>query len=60
MEISKDTPEIGEQGSEVAPFLPEPKNFAEVTRLPNDVKKPWLRATQKEVKNLIDNQTFSI
>ena len=57
-EVNKETPEMGEQGSEVAPFLPEPRNFAEVTRLPAEVKKPWLRATLKEVKNLIDNQTF--
>ena len=60
VEISKDTLEIGEQGLEVAPFLPEPKNSAEVTRLQNDVKKPWLRANLKEVKNPIDNQTSSI
>ena len=33
-------------------------NFAEVTILPADVKKDWLRATLKEIKKIINNQTF--
>ena len=24
-------------------FVPEPRNFAEVTRLSEDIKKPWLK-----------------
>ena len=39
-------------------FIPEPKNFEEVTRLPADVKKGWLKATLKEIKNLISNSKF--
>ena len=41
-------------------FIPEPRNFAEVTRLPADVKKAWLKATLKYIENLIDNQTFTM
>ena len=59
-EIRKDKPDSGESGSEVAPFIPEPRNFAEVCRLPAEIRKPWLRATLKEIKNLIDNSTFAL
>ena len=40
---------LGESGSEVSHFIPEPKNFAEVTNLSDDIKKPWLKATQKYI-----------
>ena len=59
-EIRKDKPDMGEPGSEVAPFIPEPRNFSEVCRLPAEVRKPWLRATHKEIKNLIYNSTFAL
>ena len=26
----------------------------------DDIKKPWLKETQKEIKNLINNQTFIV
>ena len=26
----------------------------------DDIKKPWLKSTQKEIKNLINNQTFLV
>ena len=39
-------------------FIPEPRNFVEVTRLLADVKKSWLKATLKEIKNIFNNQTF--
>ena len=39
-------------------FIPEPRNFAEVTRLTSDVKKAWLKETLKEIKKLINNQNF--
>ena len=51
---------FGETGSEVSHFIPEPRNFAEVTRLAENIRKPWLKATLKEIKNLINNQTFMI
>ena len=40
--------------------IPEPRNFAEVTKLSDDIKKPWLKATIKGIDNLIDNQTFLV
>ena len=49
-----------ETGSEVSHFIPEPRNFAEVTKLAENIRKPWLKATLKEIKNLINNQTFMI
>ena len=49
-----------ETGSEVSHFIPEPRNFAEVTRLAENIIKPWLKATLKEIKNLIHNQSFMI
>ena len=51
---------MGESGSEVSYFIPEPINFSEVTRLSDDIKKPWLKATQKGIKNLINNNTFLV
>ena len=51
---------LGESGSEVSHFIPESRNFAEVTKLSDNIRKPWLKATLKEIKNLINNQTFLI
>ena len=51
---------LGESGSEVSHFIPEPRNFDEVTKLSENINKPWLKATLKEIKNLINNQTFLI
>ena len=39
-------------------FILEPSGFEEVTRLPADAKKAWLKATLKEIGNLINNQIF--
>ena len=41
-------------------LIPEPSNFAEVSRLPSDVKKAWLESTFKYIKNIINNHTFII
>ena len=49
---------MGESGSEVSHFIPEPRKFAEVTILPAYVKKAWLKTNLKGNKNLINNQTF--
>ena len=57
--IQKLTP-LGESGSEVSHFIPKPKHFAEVKQVSENIKKPWLKATLKQVKNLINNQTFLI
>ena len=51
---------FGETGSEVYHFIPEPRNFAEVKKLSENIRKSWLKATLKEIKNLINNQTFLI
>ena len=49
---------LGESGSEVSHFIPEPKNFAKVTKLLDDIKKPRIKATLKEIISLINNHTF--
>ena len=59
-EILQELTNFGETGSEVSHFIPEPRNFAEVTKLSKNIRKPWLKATLKEIKNLINNQTFMI
>ena len=51
---------LGESGSEVSHFILEPRNFAEVTKISQNKRKPWIKATLKEIKNLINNQTFLI
>ena len=51
---------MGESESEVSHFFLEPKNFAEMTKLSDNIRKPWLKATLKEIKNTINNQTFLI
>ena len=51
---------LGETVSEVSHFIPEPRNFSEVTKLSEDTKKPWIKATQKEIKNIINNKTFLV
>ena len=53
-------PPLGESGSEVSYFIPETRHFAEVKQLSDDIKKNWLKATQKQLKNLINNQTFLV
>ena len=51
---------LGESGSEVFHFIPEPRNFAELKTLSKNIRKPWLKATLKEINNLFNNQTFLI
>ena len=58
--ISQELTALGEFGSEVSHFIPEPRNFAEVTKLSKNIKISWLKATLKEINNLINNQTFLI
>ena len=59
-EISQELTNFGESGSEVSHFIPEPRNFAEVTKLTENIRKPWLKATLKEIKNLINNQSIVV
>ena len=51
---------LGESGSEVSHFIPEPRKFSEVTKLSQNIKKTWIKSTLKEIKNIINNQTFLI
>ena len=51
---------LGESGSEVSHFITEPRNFDEVTKLSESIKKPWLKENIKEINNLINNQNFLI
>ena len=53
-EILRDSP-LGKSGSEIPHFIPKPRNFDGVTKFSNDIKKPWLKETQKEIKNIINN-----
>ena len=58
-EISQKLTALGESGSEVSHFSPEPRYFAEV-KLSDYINKPRLKATLKEINNLINNYTFLI
>ena len=51
-------PTLGESGSEVSHFIPEPRNFEEVTSSLADAKKVWLKENLKYIQNLINNRTF--
>ena len=57
-DISQDLPLFGEPGSEVSHFILESRIFSKATKLPDNINKPWLKATLKEIKNLINNQTL--
>ena len=56
----QDFPPLGEAGSKVFHFIPEPRNFSDAKKLSDDIKKPWLKATLKDINNLINNQNFLI
>ena len=59
-EILKVLPISSESGSIVSYFIPEPRNFSEVTKLSYDIIKPWLKETLNEIKNIINNHTFLV
>ena len=40
--------------------LQNSENFSEVTKLSEDIKKTWLQENQKEIKNIINKQTFLV
>ena len=41
-------------------FIPEPRNFSEVTIFSEDIKKPCLKETLKEIKNVINDHKFLV
>ena len=45
-EISKDSPTLGESGSEVSYFIQEPRNFAEMIILSDEINRSWPKSTQ--------------
>ena len=49
-DISQYLPTLGETGSEVSYLIPDPRNFAEMTRLSDDMKKPWLKTNKMILK----------
>ena len=53
-------PPLGEYGSEVSHFIPESRNFSEVKKSSDDIKKTWLKVNQNDIKNPINNQTFLV
>ena len=59
-DISQELTPLGESGSEVSHFIPEPRNFAKVKPLSQNIKKPWQKENLKEIKNIINNQTLLI
>ena len=59
-EILQELTPLVESGSEVSHFIPEPRNFSEITKLSENIKKPYPKSTLKEIKNLTNNQTFLI
>ena len=54
-DISQELTSFGESGSEVSHFIPEPRKFAEVTKLSENINKPWLKATLKEILYLLES-----
>ena len=40
-DISQELAALGESGSGVSHFIPEPRNFAEVTKFSENIRKPW-------------------
>ena len=57
-EILQELSPQGQSCSEVSHSIPETRNFAEMKKLSDEIKKPWIKATLKEINNLISNKTF--
>ena len=51
---------LGEYVSEVYHFITEPLKIAEAKNMSDEIKKPWLKANLKEIKNLINNKNFIV
>ena len=49
-EISQELTNLEESGSEVSHFIPEPRNFAEVTKLSENIKKTLTESYSQEDK----------
>ena len=53
--IPQASPILSESGSRVSYFIPELRKVSGVTRLSYDIKKPWIKETKKEIKNISNN-----
>ena len=42
-QISQELTPLGESGSKFSHLIPEPRNFAEVTKLSENIMPPWLK-----------------
>ena len=42
----------------IAPYLPEPKNLKQIMKLPIEIRNGWIKAIVKELKFIIENNTF--
>ena len=51
-------PIFGESGSEVSYLITELRNFAEVSRLSENINKTWIKSILKEIKHSIKNRLF--
>ena len=58
-DILQDLSPLGESGSKVSYFVPEPRNFAEVTKFSDYINKTWLKATQKGDRKYNQQSYFS-
>ena len=59
-EILHELTALGESGLEVFYFIPEPRKFVGVKKLSENIRKPWLMPTLKEIKNIINNQILLV
>ena len=59
-QILQDFPPLGKSDSEVSHLIQEPRNFTEVITLSDDIKRPCLQATLKEIKKSINNQNILV
>ena len=49
----QDLQPLRESSSQVFLFMPEPRKPAEDTKFSDGIEKPWIKATQYEIKNLV-------
>ena len=42
----------------ISPYLPEPKSLREIKALPVEILNDWIKSVRKELKFLIENETF--
>ena len=56
--ISQELTVLGESGSEVSHFIPEPRKFSEVKKLSENIKKPWLKSNSQGDKESNQQSNF--